>query len=279
MIVFPNCKINLGLHIARKRDDRFHDIQTVFYPLQLRDALEIIPNNSSQEPANRTGRLTVSGLPIEGETNNNLCIKAYELLKRDFPQLPGINIYLHKAIPMAAGLGGGSSDGAFMLKLLNEKFTLNLSVEKMLDYSLELGSDCPFFIINKPCYATGRGEMLETIPLNLSNYSWMLVQPGIQINTAWAFGQVTPSTPQRSLREIVLQPAETWKGLLTNDFESPVFKHYPALKEIKEELYASGAIYASMTGSGSCIYGIFPKGKAPHNLFPAYKCYFPITTH
>jgi len=266
LISFPNCKINLGLHITRKRDDGFHDIQTVFYPFQVKDALEITTENST-EP------LTISGLPIPGETSNNLCIRAYHLLKRDFPELPAIKIYLHKAIPMGAGLGGGSADGAFMLTLLNEKFGLKLSTDRLLDYSLQLGSDCPFFIINKPCFATGRGEMLETVPINLSNYSWVLVQPEEQVNTAWAFSEVTPAQPQKALKEIVMQPVETWKVMLTNDFESPVFRHYPALKEIKDNLYESGAIYASMTGSGSCVYGIFPKGKVPSTISSMYKCF------
>src|SRR5215831_6429876 len=260
MIAFPNCKINLGLHIVRKRSDGFHDLETVFYPLPFKDALEIISKPDSHLTSH-VSRLTISGLPIPGDSKNNLALKAYELIKKDFPQLPAVDIYLHKAIPMGAGLGGGSADGAFMLKLLNDKFRLGISTEKLLDYSLQLGSDCPFFIINKPCFATGRGELLESIPLDLSGYSCLLVKPDIQVNTTWAFSQVSSAPSPKPLKDIVQQPIETWKNMLCNDFEAPLSEHYPLLKEIKQKLYDAGAIYASLTGSGSCLYGFFPKGK------------------
>lgn len=274
MIHFPNCKINLGLHITRKRPDGYHDLETVFYPLPLRDALEIVvsapqqPATSHQQPT-----LHLTGLPVNGDPANNLCVKAWHLLKKDFPQLPLVQLYLHKAIPMGAGLGGGSSDAAFTLLLLNNKFKLGLTTEQLLDYAGQLGSDCPFFIINKPCLATGRGELLQTIPLNLSAWSFLLVYPEVHINTGWAFEQITPTRPATPLSDIVRQPVHTWKETLINDFEAPVCRLHPVLGNIKESLYAAGAVYASMTGSGSSFYGIFPKGKAPNDLFPGYKSY------
>lgn len=254
MIVFPNCKINLGLRILRKRGDGFHDLETVFYPLQLRDALEMIP-------AETIVHYTNTGIPIECKKDDTLCLKAYQLLKNDFPQLPAVQIHLHKTIPIGAGLGGGSSDGAFALQLLNKKFNLGLSVEQLLDYALRLGSDCPFFIVNKPCFATGRGEFLEAINLNLSEYKIVLVNPGIHVSTSWAFTQITPTLPQKSIKKIIIQPIVTWKDELKNDFEEPVFKRNPEIKAIKEQLYEAGAIYSCMSGSGSVVYGIFKKEK------------------
>jgi 4-diphosphocytidyl-2-C-methyl-D-erythritol kinase len=288
MILFPNCKINLGLHITRKRQDGYHDLETVFYPLPLTDALEVITapavakdlSSATQQPA--TGTLEIAqegltffsgGLTVAGDTANNLCVKAWRLLKNDFPQIPAIQLHLHKAIPMGAGLGGGSSDGAFTLRLLNDKFKLGLTTGQLLDYALRLGSDCPFFILNKPCVATGRGELLEAIELDLSAYSFLLVSPEVHINTGWAFSQISPALPTQSIRSIISQPVSTWKDSLLNDFEAPVCQLHPALQNIKDSLYATGAVYASMTGSGSSFYGIFPKGKAPADLFPSYKFY------
>ena len=255
MIVFPNCKINLGLNILRKREDRFHDLETVFYPIHFTDALEIIPNPDSQAET----EFTITGLKVDGPAADNLCVKAYQLLKKDFPQLPAVKIHLHKTIPTGAGLGGGSADAAFMLKLLNEKFKLNLSTPELLNYSLQLGSDCPFFILNKPCFATGRGEKLEEIQLDLSAYKIMLINPHIHINTGWAFSQISPSLPKKTVKEIISQPVSTWKYELENDFEKAVFKAHPQLKSIKEDLYNQGAVYAAMSGSGSTVFGIFDK--------------------
>ena len=259
MIVFPHCKINLGLHIVRKRADNFHDLETVFFPFPLKDILEIIPSDELQ--------FFISGNEIPGDTNDNLCLKAYHLLKKDFPALPLIKIYLHKTIPTGAGLGGGSADGAFMLKLLNEKFELHISKDRLINYALQLGSDCPFFIINKPCFATSRGEILEEIKLDLSNYSFVLINPKIHINTAWAFSQLTPQIPAKSIREIINEPIKTWKQFLKNDFENAVLIKYPLLKIIKETLYKSGALYSSMSGSGSSFYGIFEKNNLPQIKF------------
>jgi 4-diphosphocytidyl-2-C-methyl-D-erythritol kinase len=282
VVVFPNCKINLGLHVVRKREDGYHDMETIFYPLPLRDALEIVNRQSAfakatadkPEAQSEPVILHMSGLPVQGKAADNLCIKAYNLLKKDHPQLTDIDMYLHKAIPMGAGLGGGSADGAFTLQLLNEKFQLGIPREKLLDYSLQLGSDCPFFIINKPCYATGRGELLQSIQRDLSDYSFLVVHPGIHINTGWAFSQLTPAPSTQSLKEIIQQPVASWQNVLKNDFEAPVCKQHPEMQAIKENLYNAGALYASMTGSGSCFFGIFPKEQLPAIQWPAHYAVF-----
>ena len=271
MIVFPNCKINLGLHVVRKREDGYHDLETIFYPLPLRDVLEAVRSEESQAVS-----LQMSGLPVQGKPEDNLCIKAYNLLKKDHPQLGATALYLHKVIPMGAGLGGGSADGAFTLQLLNDKYQLGLSTEKLLDYALQLGSDCPFFIVNKPCYATGRGELMESIPLDLSTYSFLVVHPGVHINTGWAFSQLTPAPSTRSLKAIVQEPVANWRSVLKNDFEAPVCKQHPDLQAIKEKLYEAGALYASMTGSGSCFFGIFPKEQLPAIQWPAQYAVFQL---
>ncbi|HEY2726670.1 MAG TPA: 4-(cytidine 5'-diphospho)-2-C-methyl-D-erythritol kinase [Parafilimonas sp.] len=254
MIVFPNCKINLGLYILGKRTDAYHNLETAFYPLPFCDVLEVIQSSNSKQQY----ELFLSGNKIEDEHENNLCIKAYHLLKKDFPQLPSIKIYLHKVIPSGAGLGGGSADGAFMLMLLNDKFHLQLSQQQLLNYALLLGSDCPFFIINKPCFAQQRGEILEPVQVSLSAYKLMLINPGIHVNTAWAFTQIQFSNPN-NIKAVITKPVEEWKNNLTNDFELPVFTKYPEIKNIKDHLYSLGALYASMSGSGSTVFGIFEK--------------------
>ena len=251
MIVFPNCKINLGLHILGKREDGFHNLETVFYPVPFKDALELIP------ATNTDIEFTGTGLAVDGNAADNLCVKAYHLLKKDFREIPAVKIHLHKAIPLGAGLGGGSADAAFMLKLLNEKFKLKLSTDQLINYAQQLGSDCPFYIINKPCFATGRGEMLEEITVDLSAYKMVLINPGIHINTSWAFTNITPDLPVKSIKEIIQQPISSWKDELKNDFETAVFTAHPAIKEIKEKLYSQGAIYAAMSGSGSTVFGFF----------------------
>lgn len=257
MVLFPNCKINLGLNIVRKRADGYHDLETVLYPVGWRDALEVISDHNA---ANNGIRFTNSGLAIEGDSRNNLCVKAYRLLQNDFPQLPPVQIHLHKTIPMGAGLGGGSADGAFTLKLLNEKFSLGLSSEQLMHYALQLGSDCPFFIVNRPGFATGRGEFIEPVDLDLRAYTFVLINPGIHISTAFAFSQIHPKPPVIPLTDIVCKPIQEWKHLLVNDFEAPACKQYPVIAAIREQLYSNGALYASMTGSGSTLYGIFPAG-------------------
>lgn len=266
MISFPNCKINLGLHILQKRADGFHDLETVFYPIALQDGLEIIKNTNPIQEI----EFTSSGLQIVAPPEENICVKAYRLLKKDFPELPPIKMHLHKVIPPGAGLGGGSSDGAFTLMLLNKKFNLGLSDHQLVNYSLQLGSDCPFFIKNKSCFATGRGEKMEEIELNVSSYKIVLINPGIHVNTAWAFSRIKPNNGRTSLKEIIQVPVSEWKSILKNDFEEIVFTEYPEIKEIKEKLYTQGAVYASMTGSGSTVYGFFKKDLQINFDFPAH---------
>lgn len=267
MLCFPNCKINLGLRILGKRTDGYHNLETVFFPINFTDALEIIPNKQ------HTGiEFTVTGLTVDGTPEDNLCVKAWQLLKKDLPHLAPVKIHLHKVIPMGAGLGGGSADAAYMLRLLNEKFNLLLSNQQLMSYALQLGSDCPFFIINKPCFATGRGEVLEEIALDLSKYKIVIINPRIHVNTGWAFAELAkgsdgskpaaPSPSDPSLKYIIQQPIETWKDVLKNDFEKPVSKAHPQIREIKEYLYGQGAIYAAMSGSGSTVFGIFDKNIA-----------------
>lgn len=258
MVVFPNCKINLGLRILDKRPDGFHNLSTVFYPVPLKESLEIIRS----ETTDRQVQFSLSGNAIEGPEENNLCIKAYHLLKKDFPALPAIKMHLHKAIPSGAGLGGGSADGAFTLALLNQKFQLHLTQQQLIDYALQLGSDCPFFILNQPCIASGRGELMQPVALSLSGYHLVLVNPGIHINTGWAFTELKKYQPvqmEEGLDAIVTKPVNEWKGLLMNDFEQPVFAHHPEIKAIKEKLYNHGAVYAAMSGSGSTVFGVFNK--------------------
>jgi 4-diphosphocytidyl-2-C-methyl-D-erythritol kinase len=257
VIVFPSSKINIGLRILKKRNDGYHDLETIFYPLNFNDVLEIVEYKGTARSS--TIPFTMSGLKIEGPIKNNLCIKAYKLLKKNYPSLPHIQMHLHKVVPSRAGLGGGSADAAYTLKLLNEKFKLRMTTEQLMNYALELGSDCPFFILNAPCYATGRGEITEPIALDLSNYKIAIVNPGISINTGKAFLQIRPSEPRQTLKDIVKIPIERWKDHIYNDFEKIAFLQYPEIVEIKDQLYTSGALYASMSGSGSTMYGIFPK--------------------
>jgi 4-diphosphocytidyl-2-C-methyl-D-erythritol kinase len=273
MVFFPNCKINLGLRILRRREDGYHDLETVFYPLPLRDALEII---RSEELL-----FTATGIPIPGDAAHNLCLKAWHLLHRDFPDLPPVHIHLHKNIPIGAGLGGGSADGAQMLELLNKRFQIGIDTNKLLDYAAQLGSDCPFFLLNKPCLGTGRGEKLEPIELDLSGYSFVIVAPGVHISTAQAFALCTPEendmpgavragdTDRQSIKDILTQPIGAWARKLQNDFEEPVLRQYPSLRSIKDRLYAAGALYASLTGSGSSFFGIFQKNSIPSLIFEA----------
>lgn len=265
MISFPNCKINLGLHITNKRKDGFHDLETVFFPLPFTDVLEIIPSKKNEV------EFVATGISVNAD-ETNLCSKAYNLLKQHFPNLPGINMHLHKVIPLGAGLGGGSADAAFTLQLLNKIFKLEISNEQLINYASQLGSDCPFFIINKLCFATGRGEMLEPINVDLTQYKIVIVNPGIHIDTKWAFSKIIPQKPTISIREIINTPIESWKDVLKNAFEAPLFKEYPEIKKLKEDLYKIGAVYASLSGSGSTVYGIFKQDR--HIQLPANSKYF-----
>ena len=252
MITYPNAKINLGLNIVEKRPDGYHNLETVFYPINLQDALEVNLREGEEEFS-----LKVSGVSIEGEPEDNLVVKAYHLLKKDYPNMPAIDIHMYKHIPTGAGLGGGSADAAFMIKLLNEKFKLNLSIEKMEEYAAILGADCAFFIQNKPVFATGIGNIFEPIQLSLKGYYLVLVKPDIFVSTKDAFAHITPKEPTQSLKEIIRMPVETWRATMKNDFEESVFQKFPEIAAIKDKLYDLGDIYASMSGSGSSVFGIF----------------------
>jgi 4-diphosphocytidyl-2-C-methyl-D-erythritol kinase len=258
MIAFPNCKINLGLSIVAKRPDGYHELETIFYPVALTDILEVIHSNDPDTSI----QFTSTGLKVPGNLDQNLCVKAFELLKKDYPSLPNVKIHLHKHIPMGAGLGGGSSDATAVLKLLNQQFNLGLSTAQLIDYAAQLGSDCAFFVYDKAYHATGRGEILNPFHCDLSNYQIVLIHPGIHVSTAWAFGQLTPSSKEKSIAEIVAQPIETWKANLINDFEHSIIQAHPTIGELKNLLYQQGAIYASMSGSGSSLFGIFHKDQA-----------------
>jgi 4-diphosphocytidyl-2-C-methyl-D-erythritol kinase len=249
MIVFPNCKINLGLEILRKRPDGYHDLQTVFYPVNYTDILEFAEAPSFHFQS--------SGLLIANDPASNLCVKAYQLLKEKFPDLPAVSMHLHKQIPMGAGLGGGSSDGAFTLKALDKHFGTGLSEQDLIDMALQLGSDCPFFIVNRPVVAFGRGEVMEPVEFNLAGYTLIMIHPGIHVSTKDAFAGIVPHETGTELEKRILEPVEQWKHWLVNQFETTVGARYPLLMDIKAMLYNQGAVYASMSGSGSVVYGLF----------------------
>ncbi len=256
MVTFPNCKINIGLNIIGKRADGFHNLETVFYPVAIKDALEIIETEDETAITfSQTGNI------INLKENDNICVKAYHLLRKNHIQIVNIKMHLHKNIPMAAGIGGGSADGSAVLLMLNKKFNLNLSQEQLLAYALQLGSDCPFFIINKPCFASGRGEILQEINIDLSPYKILIVNPRINVNTGEAFGQLdaTKFSAEGQLKTAITNNIYSWKTNLKNDFEPLVFSKYATIKNIKEIMYNNGAIYSAMTGTGSTVFGIFEK--------------------
>lgn len=250
MIAFPTAKINLGLNITAKRSDGYHAIESVFYPVKLADALELSPATGTDF------ELVCSGLPIEGKQPSNLVFKAWELLAERYGIGP-IRAHLLKVIPMGAGLGGGSADGAYMLRLLNMHFELGLDHSKLERLALELGSDCPFFIQNTPQLVTGRGEVMESFELDLSGYWLALTNPGIHIGTAEAYANVVPATPSYNLAAALQMPVAEWREVVVNQFETSVFPAHPELSAMKEQLYQAGAMYASMTGSGSTLFGVF----------------------
>lgn len=251
MLVFPNAKINIGLSVVEKQQDGFHNIESIFYPVSdLYDVLEVV--------AAQTLTFTSTGIEIPGSIDSNLCVKAYRLLKEDY-DIPFVQIHLHKVIPIGAGLGGGSADAAFMLTALNELFNLNLSSEQLINYARKLGSDCAFFIENKPVYAYHKGDEFERIELDLSQYDLRIKYPNIHIGTTEAYSGIIPKETESCLKEIVNCPIEEWKSLVKNDFEASVFPIHPRIKEVKEQMYTDGAIFASMTGSGSAVFGVFEK--------------------
>ncbi len=262
MLNFPNAKINLGLNVVEKRPDGYHNLETIFYPIPLEDILEINPLAST----NIQTTIVQTGLSVSGSIEDNLVLRAYRLLSTHFT-LPPLQIHLHKHIPMGAGLGGGSSDAAYMLKMLNEKFGLQLSVERLEEYAALLGADCAFFIRNEPVYAEGIGNVFTPVELSLRGYGLIVIKPDVFVSTRDAFARISPRHPKQNLRDIVRLPVEEWKNCMLNDFEESVFPQFPLIGAIKEELYRAGAIYASMSGSGSSVYGLF----APGTPFPVLK--------
>jgi 4-diphosphocytidyl-2-C-methyl-D-erythritol kinase len=252
MVVFPNCKLNLGLYVLRKRQDGYHDLQTVFYPLNWCDALEVIEFTRGGSEF----QLEISGLAVAGNIEDNLLFKCWKLLRQNHA-LPPLQIHLHKSLPMGAGLGGGSSDAAFFLNLLNTKFNLQLSLQERLELALQLGADCPFFILNKPVFAEGKGEVFSDIQVDLSRYYILCVFPNLHSNTSLAFQSIRPQSPQFDLRQAIQGPVKEWKNTIANDFENPVFDQFPILRTLKQSMYDHGALYASMSGSGSAMFGIF----------------------
>lgn len=258
MICFPNAKINLGLNVVSKRLDGYHNIETIFYPIPVNDALEIVPSSSFS--------FTQSGIPIDAPLEKNLVIKALNLLKTHYP-IPELEIHLLKKIPFGAGLGGGSADAAYMLKLLNDFCHLHISTDELEALAASIGADCPFFIRNKPVFASGTGNLFESVPLSLTGYFICLVKPDVAVSTAEAYSLVTPAAPSVSLKEIVKRPLQEWKDVMVNDFEKSVFAKHPIIEDIKDALYKAGALYASMSGSGSSVFGLFEKETELKSLF------------
>ena len=261
MVCFPNAKINIGLHITERRSDGFHNIASCFVPVGWSDVLEIIP-------AQKFG-FSSSGISIPGDASTNLCVKAYELLKQDF-HLPPVQIHLHKIVPIGAGLGGGSADAAFTLKLLNQTWELGIGTEDLENYARKLGSDCAFFIQNRPVFCYDKGDQFKDIALNLTDKFIVLVYPNLHISTAEAYSGVRPEQRSINFSELLQQKPSFWCSDIKNDFEAHLFVKYPILGQIKSQLYEQGAVYASMTGSGSTIYGIFEN---PVDLIDCFKNY------
>ena len=260
MVVFPNAKINLGLNIVAKRPDGYHDIQSCFLPIQWNDVLEVIEA--------REFSFSSSGIDIPGDATSNLCIKAYELLKKDF-DLPKIAIHLHKNIPIGAGLGGGSADGGFMLTLLNQKFDLRLDSTTLESYAAKLGSDVPFFIKNQPTYVEGTGQIFSPLEIDIKELYFLVAYPKIHISTKEAYSNVTPTKPTTDLKAILESlPIEEWQSTVKNDFEAPLLPKYPLIRALKEQFLSAGAVYASMTGSGSAVFGIFKEKPVVSFDFP-----------
>lgn len=264
MISFPNAKINLGLNIVSKREDGYHNLETVFYPLMIKDALEIIDTGKGEDT------FIESGLQTVASPESNLVMKALKLMREHY-EIPFLEIHLLKKIPFGAGIGGGSADAAFMLKLLNNKFDLNVSDAKLAELARLLGADCPFFIYNKPLFASGIGEVFEEVDVSLDGFHLALVKPDVHVSTKDAFALIKPEKPQQSLKEIVKLPVTEWKNTMVNDFECSIFPKYPEIRHIKEKLYDLGAVYASMSGSGSSVYALFDKQVDLDRHFPG--CY------
>ena len=264
MINFPIAKINLGLNVVSKREDGYHNLETVFYPVPIKDALEVFPMEDGF-PSDVRCDLKVTNLLIDGDEQKNLVVKAYNMMAQDY-DLPRVHVHLYKHIPTQAGMGGGSSDCAYMIRLLNEMFSLGMSDDKMIGYAARLGADCAFFIKAQPAYAEGIGERLQPISIDLSGYKMLVVRPNIPVSTKEAFSLITPQKPMKNCLDIVRQPIETWKDELVNDFEHSVFALHPEIGKLKEIMYEQGAVYAAMSGSGSSVFGLF-RDSPDENLF------------
>ena len=277
MITFPDCKINLGLNVVERRPDGYHNLETVFYPVPITDALEVQAMDELF-PSAVDCDLKVTNLVIEGDEQRNLVVRAYQLLKQDFPQLPRVHVHLYKNIPTQAGMGGGSSDCAFMLSLLNEQFALGLSKQQLIGYAARLGADCAFFILNEPAYAEGIGERLQPVDLRLQGMYLAVARPDIPVSTKEAFSLIKPQRPAKNCRDIVMQPVETWREELKNDFEQSVFALHPEIALIKQQLYEQGAVYAAMSGSGSAVFGLFREPQADFaSRFPSmFTAFMPL---
>lgn len=273
MINFPCCKINLGLNIVEKRPDGYHNLETVFYPIPLHDALEVKVMDE-RYPCDERCTLGITGNAVLGNPQDNLVVKAYNLIAQDY-DLPRVHIHLHKAIPSQAGLGGGSADAAYMIRLLDKRFQLNMGNARMEQYATRLGADCPFFITAEPAYATGIGEELmpvadaDTWHDELKGRWIALVKPDIAISTKEAFANIRPHKPVHNCREVVQRPIGEWRNALTNDFEDSLFPKHPELAAIKDSLYSHDALYAQMSGSGSTVFGIFDD--MPSNVADLFK--------
>lgn len=252
MILFPNAKINLGLNVVRRRPDGYHDLETLFYPVPWRDVLEIVPAKGD------TTTLTVTGRNVDCPPEKNLVMKAYSALDAMSP-LPPVDIYLQKIIPDGAGLGGGSADAAFTLKGLNELFSLGYSDEELAETATKIGADCPFFIYDVPMLATGIGNVFSPISINLSSMTIVIVKPPVHVSTKEAYSGVTPALPAVDIRSTLIDPVECWRGVLKNDFEDSIFPLHQEIADVKTRLYDLGAVYASMSGSGASVYGLFDK--------------------
>ena len=272
MIVFPIAKVNLGLNIVRRRPDGYHDLETVFYPVPICDALEVLPMDDSF-PSDVDCDLKITNMTIEGDEQSNLVVRAYRQLKADYPQMGRVHVHLYKHIPTQAGMGGGSSDCAYMIRLLNMMFSLGMDEAQMMEHAARLGADCAFFILSKPAYAEGIGQRLVPISLDLKGWQMVVVKPDIPVSTKEAFKLVSPRKPLVNCRDIVLQPVDTWRELLSNDFENSVFAQYPAIGAIKEELYSMGAVYAAMSGSGSAVFGLFRQPVSLEERFASCQTY------
>ena len=297
MITFPQAKINLGLNVVAKRDDGYHDLETVFYPVPLCDALEVLPMDERFPSAtdcdvkvshgvgngltrtdmdegigNGLTRTDTDGERFDtGDEKKNLVVKAYNMLKQERPDIPRVHIHLYKAIPTQSGMGGGSSDCASMLLLMNELAQLGLTQEQLIERAARLGADCPIFILNRPAYAEGIGERMQPIDLDLSGWYLAVVRPNIAVSTKEAFSLITPKKPSRNCRDIVMNcPVEEWCGVLENDFEQSVFAIHPEIGAIKERLYSLGATYSAMSGSGSAVFGLFRQPMDLERYFPRF---------